>query len=103
MLLEIPGRPRRSPYKFENPDDAYKEAQRRIKKAKDEGATQLVLTRLGLTAVPPEVWQLTGLLHLYLQANKLDVVPSDIKQLTKLKDIGLYENQLRIFRLNFGS
>ncbi|MBK7894963.1 MAG: leucine-rich repeat domain-containing protein [Anaerolineaceae bacterium] len=94
MPLEIPGRPIRSPYKYENPDDAYKEAQRRIKKAKDEAATQLVLTRLGLTAVPPEVWQLTGLLYLYLQANQLTVVPSEIKKLTELKDLGLYENQL---------
>ena len=41
-------------YKYDNPDDAYEEALRRIEKAKGESATALELDGLGLTAVPPE-------------------------------------------------
>ncbi|MCP4417259.1 MAG: hypothetical protein GY805_11600, partial [Chloroflexi bacterium] len=62
-------------YKYDNPDDAYKEAQRRIKKEKDKSATVLFLNSLGLTSVPPEIGQMSSLTTLYLNGNKLIAVP----------------------------
>ena len=81
-------------YKYDNPDDAYQEALRRIKKAKDESATELDLKKLGLTVVPPEIGQLTSLMTLYLWGNKLIAVPPEIGHLTALKELWLNNNQL---------
>ncbi|MAT98393.1 MAG: hypothetical protein CL608_14715 [Anaerolineaceae bacterium] len=79
-------------YKYDNPEDAYKEAQRRIKKAKDESATELDLSGLGLTAVPTEIGRLTALSDLYLWGNQLTAVPLEITQLPKLVRLRLEDN-----------
>jgi Leucine-rich repeat (LRR) protein len=60
---------------YDNPDDAYQEALRRIKKVKAEGTTELDLSRLGLIAVPPEIEQLTALETLFLYKNNLTAIP----------------------------
>ena len=83
-----------SNYKYDNPDDAYKEALRRIKKAKDEAATMLDLSYMGLTAIPPEIGQLTTLTRLRLHRNQLITLPPEIGQLTALKKLWLDNNQL---------
>ncbi|WP_420629104.1 COR domain-containing protein [Candidatus Leptofilum sp.] len=89
-------------YRYNNPDDAYKEAQRRIKIVKDESATELTLNNLGLTAVPPEIGLLTELNVLKLKDNKLTVVPPEIWQLTKLKSLWLEGNQLMAISSEIG-
>ncbi len=83
-----------SDYEYDNPDDAYQEALRRIKKAKDESATELYLVNLGLTAVPSEISQLTKLRKLNLSNNQLTVVQPEILQLTGLRELWLDDNWL---------
>lgn len=83
-----------SKYKYDNPGDAYQEALRRIKQAKDELMLVLNLSSLGLAAVPPEIEHLTGLIELYLHRNQLTVIPPEIGQLTKLRELDLSDNQL---------
>ena len=95
MPFEIPGRPIRPPYKYVNPDDAYKEAQHRIKKAKDDSAAELDLRRFGLTGVPPEIGELRGLRKLNLDYNKLTTAPPEIGQLMGLRVLWLNENQVK--------
>ncbi|MCP4423117.1 MAG: hypothetical protein GY803_01360 [Chloroflexi bacterium] len=60
-------------YKYDIPEAAYKEAQRRIKVAKDKSATTLSLKELGLASIPPEISQLTNL----IEALNLLSVPSN--------------------------
>ena len=81
-------------YKFDNPEDAYKEAQRLIRLVKDCSAPVLDLSKLGLTTVPPEIGQLTSLMMLHLNDNQLTAVPLEIGQLPKLEELYLYSNRL---------
>ncbi|MCB8926649.1 MAG: leucine-rich repeat domain-containing protein [Ardenticatenaceae bacterium] len=81
-------------YRYNNPEYAYKEALRRIKKAREESSTTLWLDGLGLTTIPPEIDQLTVLTQLWLQENKLTVIPPEIWRLTSLKELNLNQNQL---------
>ena len=83
-----------SNYKYNNPDDAYQEALRRIKQAKDETATKLSLNGLGLTAVPPAIGLLTCLKELSLSSNQLTAVPPEIGLLTCLETFRLNYNHL---------
>lgn len=79
-------------YKYDNPEEAYKEAQRRIKKETVKSATVLYLNGLGLTVIPPEIKDMTWLTTLYLNDNKLTAVPSEIGQLTELTLLNLSKN-----------
>jgi internalin A len=83
-----------SQYQFDNPDDAYREAQRRIADAADSGTTSLKLSRLGLASVPPEIGKLTSPVTLSLQNNRLTSVPPVIGLLSRLKHLWLHNNQL---------
>lgn len=77
--------------------EAYEEALRRIEKYRREvGATgaKLDLSQLGLTAVPPEIGQLTALTRLELDVNQLTTLPSEIGRLTALRELYLHNNQL---------
>ena len=47
-----------------------------------------------LTALPPEITQLTGLQELWLDSNQLTALPPEITQLTGLNDLTLVGNQL---------
>ncbi|WP_420640976.1 COR domain-containing protein [Candidatus Leptofilum sp.] len=87
---------------YDNPDDAYKEAQSRIQKAKDISLTMLELCGLGLTVVPPEIGQLTELKVLRLHENLLTDVPSEIGQLTELRIFWLHTNRLTTISLEIG-
>lgn len=89
------------PY-FDNPDEAYREAQRRIADAAESGATELVLSGLGLTSVPPEIGQLASLKRVSLFSNQLTCVPSQIGQLVSLRDFMLGGNQLTSLTLHIG-
>ncbi len=72
----------------------YKEAQKRIEKARKEQAPQLNLSRLGLKEVPPEIGQLSSLQYLGLENNQLASVPDALAQLSSLQTLDLANNQL---------
>lgn len=80
--------------KYDTPEEAYEEALRRIEQARKEGKVQLDLENLGLTAVPPEIGQLTRLGELDLSRNQLTAVPPEIWQLTGLQSLDLKINKL---------
>ena len=76
--------------------EAYAEALRRIEgcRQKGGGGTALELINLGLTALPPEIGQLTALEALYLQLSQLTTLPPEIGQLTELRELYLGQNRL---------
>lgn len=73
---------------------AYSKARERIARCKAEKGTQLDLARLGLTALPPELFQLRALKELYLGNNQLIALPSELGQLRALKALFVGNNQL---------
>ncbi len=70
---------------FDKLSAEYRKAKKRIGQAQKDGAVGLDLRGLGLTAVPPEIGQLTGLQSLNLSINRLTAVPPEIGQLTGLQ------------------
>ncbi|RZM79778.1 leucine-rich repeat domain-containing protein [Leptolyngbya iicbica] len=75
-------------------DEAYQEAERRIEAARQEGATELDLSGLGLTEVPEAIATLTQLQSLNLSGNQLAELPEVIATLTQLQSLNLSGNQL---------
>jgi internalin A len=73
---------------------AYDTAVARIAQAEREGKTELDLSGLGLTELPPEIGRLTGLRVLELWRNRLMVVPDSLRELTQLRYLYLSGNQL---------
>lgn len=68
----------------------------KIKKAIDvaKKLKKLDLADMGLTEIPPEVWELTDLKIMWLQGNNLTEIPSDISKLEQLNQIRLFDNQI---------
>jgi len=75
-------------------NEAYREAERRIEKARQEGAGKLDLSSIGLTEVPESIASLTQLQGLGLSNNQLTEVPESIASLTQLQRLDLSNNQL---------
>jgi Leucine-rich repeat (LRR) protein len=75
-------------------DKAYQEAERRIEVARQEGATELDLSRMELTEVPEAIASLTQLESLDLSDNQLTELPKAIASLTQLQLIDISRNQL---------
>ncbi|MEH2352218.1 leucine-rich repeat domain-containing protein [Nostoc sp.] len=75
-------------------DKAYWEAERRIEKARREGAIELDLSNNQLTELPEAIASLTGLQELYLDNNQLTELPEAIASLTGLQQLDLHNNQL---------
>ncbi len=75
---------------------AYEEAQRVIDLCRQyaDRRTELDLQAFGLTALPPEIGQLTSLRKLYLQDNQLTALPPEIGQLERLDRLWLQRNRL---------
>ncbi len=73
---------------------AYEEAQKRIAQCREDQGTELHLSELGLTALPPELFQLTALTRLDLDGNHLTALPPELGQLTALTWLDLDKNQL---------
>ena len=71
-----------------------KEVRQRIEQAAREGPTGLRLSDEGLTALPPEIGQLSQLRKLDLGNNQLSALPPEIGQLTQLQELHLFSNQL---------
>ena len=73
------------------------EALRRIEKAKE--TKRLDLSGLGLREIPPETYELDGLLELQVSNNNLyDVPESLLEKLTTIERLGLAGNRLRALR-----
>ena len=66
---------------------AYAEARRRSDECKESGATELDLSNLGLTSLPPEIGQLTALTRLFAYENQLVTLPPEIGQLAELQEL----------------
>ncbi|MEK6257634.1 MAG: leucine-rich repeat domain-containing protein [Planctomycetota bacterium] len=75
-------------------DPAYATALERIAACRQSGETELDLSGLGLSTLPPEIGQLTALTTLELHRNQLSALPPEIGQLAALTKLHLYENQL---------
>lgn len=81
---------------YSTPEEAYRKAQHLIEKVKDKSATELDLAGWGLTAIPPEIAQLTKLERLNLYNNKLTTFPPELNQLMNLTHLWFSNNQLTI-------
>lgn len=76
-------------------DEAYREAEQCIEKARQEGARILYLSDMILTELPESIASLTQLQELYLNNNQLKSLPESIASLTQLQRLNLRNNQLR--------
>ncbi|GEP46376.1 COR domain-containing protein [Brevifollis gellanilyticus] len=83
---------------------AYDEALRRIEECRQQGeeGTDLDLSGLRLTQVPPEIGQLSALTQLRLDTNLLTSLPPEIGQLSALTLLHLYNNLLTSLPLEMG-
>ncbi|MEQ1862340.1 MAG: COR domain-containing protein, partial [Chthoniobacteraceae bacterium] len=81
---------------------AYDEALRLIEECRRGKGPGLTLRSLGLTALPPEIGQLTALTALYLNDNQLTALPAEIGQLTSLTELDLDNNQLTALHAEIG-
>jgi internalin A len=74
----------------------YQAAIQKIERAAAENATELNLSGMGLTEVPPEIAQLVNLQTLVLSVNKISVIPDSIAQLVNLQALDLMKNKISI-------
>ena len=70
------------------------EARERIRQAKETNASALDLSKLGLSELPSELWELTSLTMLNLNFNSLTILPPEIGELTNLEKLWLDYNGL---------
>jgi len=85
---------RKPPAENKSNAEAFSEALARIEQARKTGATELDLSKLGLTELPEAIGQLTQLQKLKLYNNKLTALPESLGQLTQLLTLNLAVNQL---------
>ncbi|RJP51705.1 MAG: hypothetical protein C4583_08075 [Anaerolineaceae bacterium] len=71
-------------------------AEKKIAEALQSGATELDLSNMELTELPPSLGQLTQLTSLNLSDNQLTALPPSLGQLTQLRELDLSRNQLTI-------
>ena len=66
-------------------------------------ATSLNLSKNQLTAIPPEIGNLTNLTELSLDYNQLTALPPDIGKLTNLTTLNLHRNHLTALPTEIGN
>jgi internalin A len=76
------------------PEKGYWEAERRIAEAQKLGETELCLSKLQLTKIPPQIAQLSNLQILNLDHNQIVDIPDVISECSRLKEIYLRYNQI---------
>lgn len=89
-------------YEFDDPREAFEAAEERIREAQASGATDLNLSRLGLTEVPESLGRLGQLKILQLHVNRLAEVPESLSQLKRVKMVALAANRLKAVPEWFG-
>jgi hypothetical protein len=72
----------------------YEIALQRIEEAEESGATELDLSVLGLTTLPPEIGNLSSLRTLSINSNQLTDLPPEIGRLNRLEQLYLFNNHL---------
>jgi Leucine-rich repeat (LRR) protein len=82
------------PTMAQDAEAGYQEALRLIEEARVTGATELDLSNMWLSTLPPEIGLLTHLQVLYAFNNNLTHLPPEIGQLTRLQVLILFDNQL---------
>ncbi|MCW5211466.1 leucine-rich repeat domain-containing protein [Desulfobulbus sp. TB] len=70
------------------------EVLKKIHEAKANGATELYLGGMGITTLPPEIFQLLNLTVLDLRHNQFSSLPPEICQLPNLTELNLWNNRL---------
>ena len=76
------------------PEEGYKIASKKIKEARRSSTTELNLSGLGLTSLPPEIEQLTTLTLLNINNNQLKYLPVKIGNLVKLTSLYVGNNRV---------
>lgn len=79
------------------------EALRRIRQAREEKATALDLSQLGLRTIPREIGHLVDLQKLDIGANTLTRLPSELGRLRKLRTLYACGNALSELPADFGA
>ncbi len=82
-------------YLYSDPKEAFAEAERRIAKCRSRGETELDVSRLGLTSLPPSLGELKQLHWVHLRDNQLCELPAALGELKQLRRLSLEGNQLR--------
>lgn len=82
---------------------SYEIAQQRIAEARRTNSPRLNLSNLGLTELPPELFELTNLRVLWLSDNQLRSLPPEIGALRQLARLRLNRNQLAALPPEFGA
>lgn len=82
---------------------SYEIAQQRIAEARRTNSPRLNLSSLGLTELPPELFDLTNLRVLWLSDNQLRSLPPEIGALRQLVRLRLNKNQLAALPPEFGA
>jgi small GTP-binding protein len=72
-----------------------KEALRRIEVAKSNNLRIISFSKLGLTSLPDELWELENLERLMLPRNNLTKIPDEIIKLKRLKSININRNYVK--------
>jgi Leucine-rich repeat (LRR) protein len=81
---------------------AFHRASELISKGIAEKYTTLDLSHLGLTHVPPEVFEMPWLEQLYLHCNNLTRLPNEIYQLSNLRLLDARSNKLPVIPSTIG-
>jgi len=79
----------------EETDPAIDDATIRVKVMLAEGSGKLDLSECGLTSIPTQVFELTGLEELSLAGNNISILPPEIGKLTSLERLQLSGNELK--------
>ncbi|MGD8762363.1 MAG: P-loop NTPase fold protein [Desulfobacteraceae bacterium] len=75
-------------------DKTYREVEKKIDQALQEGETELDLSEMLFTELPESIGQLTNLQFLTLEANRLSTLPESVGRMTNLQFLNLDANQL---------